>query len=79
MIRILKYGEVTNSEIFARAEATVDVASIVSGIIDNVRANGDRALLEYSEKFDKVQLGIISRLLRITAIVSLISSIVSVG
>ena len=56
MIRILKYGEVANSEIFARAEATVDVASIVSGIIENVRANGDKALLEYSEKFDKVQL-----------------------
>ena len=56
MIRILKYGEVANSEIFARAEATVDVASIVSGIIENVRKNGDKALLEYSEKFDKVQL-----------------------
>ena len=56
MIRILKYGEVANSEIFARAEASVDVASIVSGIIENVRNNGDKALLEYSEKFDKVHL-----------------------
>jgi len=56
MIRIMKYGEVANSEIFARAEAKVDVAAIVSDIIDNVRANGDRALLEYSEKFDKVRL-----------------------
>ena len=54
MIRIYKYGEVDNSEIFARAEAKVDVASIVSAIIENVRTNGDRALYEYCEKFDKV-------------------------
>ena len=56
MIRIYKYGEVENSEIFARAVAEVDVTAIVSDIIENVRKNGDRALLEYSEKFDKVKL-----------------------
>ncbi|MBE6601271.1 MAG: histidinol dehydrogenase [Ruminococcaceae bacterium] len=56
MIRIYKYGEVANSEIFARAVAEVDVTAIVSDIIENVRKNGDRALLEYSEKFDKVRL-----------------------
>ena len=56
MIRIYKYGEVSNDEIFARTEAKTDVAGIVSGIIDNVRKNGDAALFEYCEKFDKVRL-----------------------
>lgn len=56
MIRIYKYGEVANEEVFARAESKVDVAGIVSEIIENVRANGDRALLEYCEKFDRVTL-----------------------
>ena len=56
MIRIYKYGEVANEEIFARAQAQVDVAGIVSEIIQNVRANGDRALFEYCERFDRVKL-----------------------
>ena len=56
MIQILRYGQVANDEIFARTEPTVNVASIVEEIIANVRANGDKALLEYCEKFDKVKL-----------------------
>ena len=56
MISILRYGEVEKSEIFARVTPTVDVAAIVSDIIQNVRANGDSALYEYSEKFDKAKL-----------------------
>ncbi len=56
MIRIYKYGEVSNDEIFARTEAKIDVAGIVTEIIHNVRENGDAALLEYCEKFDKVKL-----------------------
>lgn len=56
MIKIYKYGEVSNDEIFARSEAKVDVEAIVAAIIENVKANGDEALKEYSEKFDKVQL-----------------------
>ena len=56
MIRIYKYGEVSNDEIFARVEAKIDVAGIVTEIIDNVRGNGDAALFEYCEKFDKVKL-----------------------
>ena len=56
MIKIYKYGEVPNSEIFARSEVKVDVEAIVSGIIENVKANGDAALREYSEKFDRVVL-----------------------
>ncbi len=56
MIRILKYGEVSNSEIFARAETNMNVESIVSEIIENVKQNGDKALYEYCEKFDKAKL-----------------------
>ena len=56
MIKIYKYGEVPNSEVFARSEAKVDVEAIVTGIIENVKKNGDAALKEYSEKFDKVVL-----------------------
>ena len=52
MIRILKYGEVANDEIFARAQNTVDVSAVVSDIIQTVRANGDQALFAYCEKFD---------------------------
>ena len=56
MIKILRYGEVKNSEIFARVVPSVDVASIVADIIADVRRNGDRALLAYTAKFDKANL-----------------------
>ena len=56
MIKIYKYGEVSNSEIFARDNISVDVEGIVSGIIANVIANKDAALFEYTEKFDKAKL-----------------------
>ena len=56
MIKILKYGEVENSDIFARVTPTVNVEAIVADIIANVRQNGDKALYEYCEKFDKVKL-----------------------
>lgn len=56
MIKIMKYGEVSNSEIFARFVPKIDVAGTVAEIIKNVRENGDKALFEYCEKFDKAQL-----------------------
>ena len=56
MLQILKYGEVSNEEIFARAVPEVDVAGIVSGILSDVRARGDEALFDYCERFDKVRL-----------------------
>lgn len=56
MIKIYKYGQVPNSEIFARENIPTDVAGVVSDIIDNVKANKDKALREYSEKFDKVSI-----------------------
>ena len=56
MIKIMKYGEVPNSEIFARSVPKTDVAGTVSEIIENVRKNGDAALFAYCEKFDKAKL-----------------------
>ncbi len=56
MIKILKYGEVSNSEIFARVVPEVDVTAIVSEIIENVKTNGDKALFEYCEKLDNAKL-----------------------
>ena len=43
MIRIMKYGEVKNGEIFARSTPAVNVEAIVSEILENVRRNGDEA------------------------------------
>ena len=56
MIKILKYGEVKNSELFARVEPTVRVEDVVADIIRNVREKGDAALYEYAEKFDRAKL-----------------------
>ena len=56
MIQILKYGEVPASEVFARTEPSFNVETIVAEIIANVRKNGDAALYEYCEKFDKATL-----------------------
>jgi len=56
MIKILKYGEVTNDEIFARTEDAANVEAAVTQIIENVKANGDKALYEYCEKFDGAKL-----------------------
>ncbi len=56
MIKIMKYGKVSAEEIFARVEPTFDVTDIVTDIIENVKNNGDKALFEYSEKFDKAKL-----------------------
>ena len=56
MIKILKYGEVKNEDIFARSVPKMNVESIVAEIIDNVKKNKDKALFEYCKKFDKANL-----------------------
>ncbi len=56
MIKIYKYGEVSNDEIFARSNPTGDVSEIVKDIIENVKQNGDKALKEYSLRFDGAEL-----------------------
>ena len=56
MIKIMKYGEVKNEEIFARGTSATGVEDIVADIIYDVRKNGDSALFKYCEKFDKAKL-----------------------
>ena len=56
MIKIMKFGAVAPEEIFARAVPEIDVSAVVADIIAQVRARGDRALLEYNEKFEKAKL-----------------------
>ena len=56
MIKIFEVGKIKEEEIFARNEAVAEVGGIVSEIINNVKTNGDKALSEYLEKFDKVKL-----------------------
>ena len=56
MISILQYDKVAASDIFARVTPEVNVEDIVADIIQNVRKNGDKALLEYNKKFDGAEL-----------------------
>lgn len=56
MIKIMKYGQVPNSEIFSRVVPTAKVEDVVSAILSDVRSNGDRAVLSYTEKFDGAEL-----------------------
>lgn len=56
MIKIYKYGEVPNSEIFSRVDTKTGVEDIVADIIYDVRKRGDAALFDYCKKFDKVEL-----------------------
>lgn len=56
MIKIMKYGDISMDEIFARVEQKADVTAVVTDIISNVRTNGDKALFEYSLRFDNAEL-----------------------
>lgn len=57
MIQPIPYNEKTKKEILNRSILdTTAVEQTVKAIIENVKTNGDRALREYSEKFDGVQL-----------------------
>ncbi|MBO4363000.1 MAG: histidinol dehydrogenase [Clostridia bacterium] len=52
MIRIMKLGSVPNEQIFARTDTSRDVAATVKTIIEDVKKRGDKALFEYTAKFD---------------------------
>lgn len=52
MIKILNVKDVSNEEIFARTEPTVNVEEIVTDIINDVVRHGDSALFKYCEQFD---------------------------
>ena len=56
MIKIYKYGEVDNGEIFKRENIASGVEDVVSEIIANVILNKDKALFDYCAKFDKAEL-----------------------
>lgn len=56
MIKIMKYGEISKEEIFARQEQKFDVSAIVEDIIATVRQKGDEAIFEYNRKFDGADL-----------------------
>ena len=56
MIRIMELGKIEKNEIFSRVTPNFDVEKIVSEIIDTVKKYGDKAVLDYCEKFDKVYL-----------------------
>ena len=56
MIRIIKDRLTERDEIFVKATKGPDVSATVREIIDRVIAEGDKALLDYTERFDKVRL-----------------------
>ncbi len=56
MIKIYKWGEVASDEIFARTEPKMDIEGIVADIIETVKKDGDKALYDYTERFDGVKL-----------------------
>lgn len=56
MIRIYQDGELRDEELLKRNAPKVDVSSVVAGILKDVRENGDRAVLKYTEKFDGARL-----------------------
>lgn len=55
MIRLLKYGE-DSGAVFDRVTLEVHVSEIVSGILEDVRKNGDAALRRYTAQFDHADL-----------------------
>ena len=56
MIKIIKDRLDKREEIFSAVCEKADVSATVKEIIENVRANGDKALYYYAEKFDKATL-----------------------
>ncbi len=56
MIKIMKYGQVPNDQIFSRVIPGGNVEAVVSEILANVKKNGDKAVLEYNRKFDRAEL-----------------------
>ena len=52
MIRIYRLGDMSEQEIFSRAEIRANVESTVSAIVEDIRKRGDEALIEYTLRFD---------------------------
>ena len=56
MIKIFRMGEMQREQIFARDNPTANVSDAVASIIAEVRAGGDKALRDCTERFDGVKL-----------------------
>ncbi|HOA85173.1 MAG TPA: histidinol dehydrogenase, partial [Bacillota bacterium] len=56
MIKVLKYKDTPENEIFSNEYAAADISGRVAEIIARVRKDGDAALFELTEKFDGVRL-----------------------
>ena len=56
MIKIIQDGIKNRAEIFASVTEKPNVEGIVSDILQTVKAEGDKALFAYAEKFDKAVL-----------------------
>lgn len=56
MIKILRTTDCTPADLFERTTQTADVSVVVRDIIEDVRQNGDEALIRYAEKFDRAKL-----------------------
>lgn len=56
MIRIMELEKIDKNEIFSRVTPKFDVEKIVSEIIETVKKDGDKAIFDYCEKFDKVRI-----------------------
>jgi histidinol dehydrogenase len=59
-MEIFQYSELSGADIQKLVQRNVDPANeiraLVEGVIENVKQNGDNALLDYALKFDKVEL-----------------------
>lgn len=60
MIKIYRQNEIKSGEVFKRNVPLKDVSAAVTEIINDVRANGDEALIRLTEKFDRVKLASVS-------------------
>ncbi len=56
MIRILEYGTMSASDVFARKTDERNISAAVAEIISTVGREGDQAVLAYTERFDQVRL-----------------------
>ncbi len=56
MIKILNRKNVSLDEILKRNEYNIAVSDAVQSIVDDVKANGDAALLTYAKKFDRAEI-----------------------
>ena len=56
MIKLYDFDRLSPAEIFARTDDSADVAEAVRGIIEAVKAEGDKALFRFAKQFDHADL-----------------------